>query len=480
MSTIQIANTTIKTPVIGSISQALQLAPTAPAKKNMMDAPEIRYAEECAGNKNIATADKQLYCWTGSHWHLQSDTDAMQHALEWLRLNNRQRATADTARSCIKTAILLASKLPPKPDHIVIPTESAWFTLDDQFDWWANMPSRRMGVCHQVKLNDQPFPGLYWPKEVPEDSLFGRYLTTSLPDLAVRELVQEYIGYSLSNANYQTAQFWVGAGSNGKSVLLNIVRALHEKAVAMRLDKLDGFDLTALVGASLAICDETPKGKVNQQALKSLISMGAIEINPKYRDSFTYTPMAKWIICGNHLPSIGDHSEGWWRRFQIIEWNVQVKGEDIIHDLDNKIIKNELHIVLDWALAGLQRLAKRGGFAVPERVQLAKQEAVQDSNTVASWMDMAGVQLDSSVATNKMDLYASYQEYCHDSGFPACNMSQFYKRVNAQLPGVTDTRVTLGTGSKKHRVRCVNVAMGRFDDEQAEANEQDVMADCPF
>ncbi|MFM0157748.1 DNA primase family protein [Paraburkholderia sediminicola] len=474
--------------VTEAISLALQVEQP---KKRAMEAPEIRYAEQTAKDRNIAAADNQFYCWTESYWKLQTDKDAQKHALVWLQQNNRQRATADTARSSVKTALLLAREMPPKPEGIIVPVSGAWFVMDEQFGWWVEEPKRAIGITHCIKLKDKPFPGFYQPDAVPADSLFGKYLSTSLPDKAVRELVQEYIGYTLSNINRQCSQFWVGSGSNGKSVLLNIVRALHEKAVAMRLDKLDGFDLTSLVGASLAICDETPKAKINQQALKSLISMGAIDVNPKHKDPFTYKPIAKWIMCGNHLPAIDDHSDGWWRRLHVIEWNVQLKGKDIIHDLDEQIIGKELHIVLDWALAGLSRLVERGYFDIPEPVQKAKQEAKYDSDAVASWIDAAGVAIDMTATTEKDGLFDSYREHCEQIGFPPCNQSKFFKRLKSYLPGYVETRVLVGTGKERHRARCVTLVMGQFDEEvkannepkvaePAATNEQDVMADCPF
>ncbi|PLZ00774.1 hypothetical protein CY652_19110 [Burkholderia sp. WAC0059] len=459
------------------ITQALQLMSAAP-KKPVMEAPEILYAEQCAGNQDLATDEAYLYVWNDSYWQLQTDNEAKRDALKWLQSNNRARATEQTAKSCYKTALLLTQQMPPKPDRIVVPAGKQWFVLDE-FGWSVESPDRKVGITHGIRLNARPFPGYYTPAPVPPDSLFGRYLNTSLPDLAVRELVQEYIGYTLCNMNLQCAQLWIGNGSNGKSVMLNIARALHEKAVAMRLDKLDGFDLTSIVGASLAICDETPKAKINQQALKSLISQGYIDINPKYKAAFSYKPIAKWIICGNHMPAIDDYSDGWWRRFHIINWNVQVKGKDIIHGLDQKIIRDELHIVLDWALAGLSRLVERGDFQIPDSVEQAKQEAKADSNTVTSWIWSMGVVLDADAKTTKKALYESYCEHCEQKGFPACNEAQFFKRLNGEIPGIKNERIMVREGGKKHRAYCVNLAVGRFDDEPTPP-QSDELEDDPF
>jgi putative DNA primase/helicase len=208
--------------------------------------------------------------------------------------------------------------------------------------------------------------------------------------------------------------------------------------------------------------------------------MGLIDINPKHKAAFSYKPIAKWIICGNHMPALDDYSDGWWRRLHIIEWNVQVKGKDIIHDLDERIIRDELHIVLDWALAGLSRLVERGNFEIPEAVERSKQTAKADANAVTSWVWTTGAMLDVDARTLKEDLYASYREHCEEKGFPACNDSQFFKRLKGEIPGTVEQRVIVGNGKNRRRARIVNIALGRFEDEPAAPSQPQELEDDPF
>jgi len=425
---------------------------------------EILYGEICQRDPHLASRSGKLYEWVGDHWALQDDDLNERRALRWLQGSARKRANIEAARSCVKTAASMVDPVPPKPVHLVVPVNDTWLVLT-QGQWLAQAPDRNVGVCHRV-ASERAIPlGPYTPQPVPAQSLFGRFLDRSLPDKAVQAMVQEYIGYSLTASTaMQLAQMWVGAGSNGKSVLLNIVRALHAKAVAMRLDKLDGFDLTALAGASLVTCDEMPRGGINQQALKSLISGGAVEINPKYRESFTYSPTAKWIVCGNHVPLITDHSHGWWRRFQIVEWTVQLKGCDIIANLDSLIIDHELHIVLDWALEGLSRVIARNfrEGALPAPMVKARQNAIAQTNNVQSWVEDCGVVCRPGKYTDKTALWNHYVEYCK-KGYSACNASQFYLRLAPMFPSMHEIRQVVGSGEAKRRARCVDLVVGQFD-----------------
>lgn len=429
--------------------------------------PEIRYALQCASDKFVARQETLLYCWNGNYWKVQSNDDNGRHALLWLSQYEPKRATAATAESCVKTAVMLVQPLPPKSDQIIIPVKDAWLRFTDE-NIVVVEPDPAIGISYRLAVNTVPPLGDYMPALVPHDSLFWNFLTTSLPDAAVRQLVQEYVGYTLTDdTGHQCAQLWVGSGSNGKSVMLNIVRALHERTVAMRLDKLDGFDLVALIGASLATCDETPKLKINQQALKSFISGGATQITGKYAAPVTYRSSAKWVVCANHVPAITDHSDGWWRRWHVVQWGVQFKGSQIIPNLDQKIIQHELHIVLDWALAGLQRLIERGEFVIPASVTQSLMDAKTDSNSVTSWIVNNGVALtpEDQTFTDKSSLYQNYDKYCHANGYARCNQAEFFKRVIAHFPGMKENRQTIGVGTSKTRPRRVNLTTGVFSNE---------------
>jgi putative DNA primase/helicase len=143
------------------VAQILQLMSAKKSKKPVTDAPEILYAEECSNDKDLATDDVNLYVWNDSHWQLQTDVQAKRHALEWLQLNHRTRATEPTAKSCHKTALLLTQQMPPKPDRIVVSAGDQWFVMDDEYDWCVEAPDRKVGITHGIRLNARPFPGYY-------------------------------------------------------------------------------------------------------------------------------------------------------------------------------------------------------------------------------------------------------------------------------------------------------------------------------
>jgi len=459
-------------PTVPTVPQVTAVATTKPKL-----APEAQYAYHIMADKFVASQDSLFYCWNGNFWKLQSDTENARHAFMWLAKNIPNRATGAASEACVKTAALMANPLPPKPNKTIVPVNGVWLQFNSDHTITVAKPNFRVGITHRVpaKCTSNATSGEYIPGPVPDDSLFGKFLKSSLPNEAVRKLVQSYVGYTLSSdASYQCAQLWIGPrGSNGKSTMLKIVRALHEKAVSIQLDKLDGFSLSSLIGATLVACDEAAQKKINQQAIKSLISGGATAVDRKYRDPLTYQPSAKWIVCSNHHIVISDNSDAWWRRWQIIEWNETFKGDQIIPNLDEQIIQKELHIVLDWALAGLQNLEKSGKFIIPEAVTDSIKNAKIETNSVANWIENNGVSETENVAfTSKSTLFVNYQEFCKENGFQACALNQFYQRVHAHFPDLREIRGTSGNGTGKKRARSVNLTTGVFkpEDHKEQAN----------
>lgn len=429
------------------------------------------YAEACAKDRYTACDGEVVYRWLQDHWHAQTQKESNTDALQWLDKFDRAKSTAAIAQTCVDTAVLFMKPLPALPPKTVtiVPLKHRWLFVEPDGQIHAIEPDPAVGITHRLVCDNDIPVGPYVPQPLDADSLFAKFLNSSLPDQAVQDFVQEYVGSTfIANNRFQVGTLWIGAGSNGKSLLLNVVRALHERSAAIRLDKLDGFDLESLVGASLAYCDETPKSKINQQALKSLISGGSVQINRKFLKAVNYRCTAKFIICSNHMPTATDHSDGWWRRLHIVEWNQQIKGKKIIHNLDDKIIDNELGAVLDWALLGLQRLLARGEFAVPEVMEQAKEEAIQSSNTVFSWVQDAGVALSTlpSQMVSKPDLYDRYRNHCQQNGVMPVGNAEFFKRIKTIFPTAKEDRVVLTVNGVKQRVRRIGLVLGQFDDVQ--------------
>ena len=381
------------------------------------------YATTLSASGNYAVDGGLIHTWTGSHWSVTSDDIACKQAYRWIAAAEPRDATAENAKKAVSSAKLWLPDVVKESADIVIPCMNGYVQVKDG-KVELTSPDKSLGLKHSLICEFQPDFG--------PATQFEKFLEMILPDTAVRSRVQEYIGYTLtSDARYQKAQLWLGSGANGKGVLANIVQKLHRNTAAIRLDALDGFSLSVLLGASLIYVDEVPKARINEQILKSLIAGEKIQIDRKYETPLSTHIRGKWLVLGNHLPAITDHSIGFWRRWDIIPFNVTIKESERDPLLANSIIRTEMPGVLNWALEGLLRLQKRGAFEVtlPLAMHNILSDAKRESNSVQAWFEENDIVASHSLQSTKDEIYEHYREWCSRNGMASMASPRFWQTI---------------------------------------------------
>lgn len=413
------------------------------------------YATHLITVSGMASDSALLYRWTGTNWSPVDEAESEREAYHWLVAQNPAWASAENARKAFRAACLFATAVPPLTQQVVIPTRSGYVHLDGT-ELVLQPADPSLGLTHCLSCSFEP------AGEQP--ARFISFLTQVLPDAEVRARVQEYIGYTLlADARYQRAQFWIGEGANGKGVLANIVQALHGRIAAIALDQLAGFHLSVLVGASLIYVDEVPRRPIDEQRLKSMIAGELIVVDRKYRDLVSVHVRGKWLVLGNSLPAITDHSTGFWRRWDIVPFSVTIPERKRDPMLAETIIKEELSGVLNWALEGLQRLQKRGCFdpVMPNAMTAMLHEAKADTNSVITWLDDVGVELQTCCATPKDKVFDDYRLWCLANAMREVNVVQFWKRMREHIKELDETRTRIdGIQRRMCNVRLGNVKLG--------------------
>ena len=445
-----------------------------PRKKQSDDRSiELVYGQIVGKNPNYATRAGALYLWNKSHYELvkHDDDNGEKAVLAWLANLYPNRATPTVAKECFKTARMMARPLPTLPeDRIVIPLKNAYLELRQNGTISRTEPDRALGITYVLNADLPGAGSTYTPASPPPNSLLLKYLASSLPDPEVRDYLQELAGDTLiPGIRYQVATLLKGRGRNGKLIYTRLLTALHQKTAPMRLNRLDGFALTPLIGASLAIVDEVPKAGIDEQGFKTLVSGEEVTIDIKHRDPLRYRPQAKWVISTNNDQKVADNSDGFWRRLVIIPFDHQIPESQVIPCLDEKIIKAELVHFLDWCLIGLQRLLARGALPpLPLALQKSKQEAVEASNNVVAWLAENTLRATKEPVTPKDTIYDHYAGWCDRQRLYSLSAGQFWKALRPHFPGVTQEAQMRVAGK---RARCVPLVL---DDSLPESDE------CPF
>jgi P4 family phage/plasmid primase-like protien len=227
------------------------------------------------------------------------------------------------------------------------------------------------GVLHDEELvpYDPKFkvafslPVFYDPAaECPQ---WEKFLLEVLPAVGDRETIREMFGHCLITHIYgpQKAYVLLGEGANGKSTMLEVLRALlgPENTAAVSLHDLERSQwYTAELDGKLAdICADLPIRLLEDQAMfKKLTGGDTINAQRKFEKPFQFVNRARLIFACNSLPSGWDtDSLSWKRRWVVVKFQYVIpeeKREGFDHIV--KRLSQELPGIFNWALQGNIRL----------------------------------------------------------------------------------------------------------------------------
>lgn len=204
-------------------------------------------------------------------------------------------------------------------------------------------------------------------------------------------LICEMLGYSLlQSCRYEKFIILTGGGSNGKSVLLEVLRALVGAGQCAAVDptKLGSpFQRAHLRGKLANIVPELPAGGMLADAeVKALVSGDLMTAEFKGRDAFDFVPFATLWAGTNHLPHTRDLSHGMARRALIVPFNRTFGDDDREIGLADRL-KAELPGILAKALRALAQVFERGRFTEPASCRDALKAWRLSSDQVAQFVE---------------------------------------------------------------------------------------------
>ncbi|MHB9023969.1 MAG: phage/plasmid primase, P4 family [Armatimonadota bacterium] len=178
--------------------------------------------------------------------------------------------------------------------------------------------------------------------------------------------LQRLAGYLLTGDTQEQAVFFlVGKGANGKSVLVETLRAMlgdyaKDTPFSTFLERREAntADLASLMGARLVTASEGESGQsFNESLLKRLTGGDTITCRFLYRGFFHYTPTYKVLFATNEVPRIQSQNIAMRRRVKLLPFRqtfyAPEDGKEPLRDdrLRDKL-REELPGILAWALRG--------------------------------------------------------------------------------------------------------------------------------
>ena len=250
------------------------------------------------------------------------------------------------------------------------------------------------------------------------------------------KLIQEFIGYCLIPDTRMHKFLWmVGAGGNGKSLILAVLNSLvgKENISFAQIERLqDKFVRAELQGKLVNISSEmSAQATISDGYLKQIVAGDIIEAERKFQPPFSFKPYARLIAATNLLPRLLDHSEGFFRRAIVLRLNRQFKESEQDKQREQKLLV-ELPGILNWSVTGLQNLLQRTHFLIPPS-SLSELEGYRvNSDPVRQFADEL-----LQPSTNKTDwaasgeLYNAYKEWSQTNGYRTLASNQFAERLSS-------------------------------------------------
>jgi putative DNA primase/helicase len=222
-----------------------------------------------------------------------------------------------------------------------------------------------------------------------------KFLTEILPDKAVRDFVLRWFGYCLTgDVSERMFVVFLGGGSNGKSVLINVIESVMGPYTTVAASTLltsrdkdnHPTELADLFGVRLATTSEVKKGSVfDEEKLKRLTGGDIIKARRMHEDYWQFAPTFKLAILANHKPRVKDATSSFWDRVAIVPFEVRFTGKKINRKLTAQL-KEEREGILAQLVAACTQW-RSVGLSPPPAVTAATAEYKDEEDIAGRFLN---------------------------------------------------------------------------------------------
>lgn len=204
----------------------------------------------------------------------------------------------------------------------------------------------------------------------------------------------------------------IGCGRNGKSKFLGLVNRFvgKDNICSTELDSLinSRFESYKLYKKLVCTMGETNFGIISKTSmLKKLTGQDLIGFEFKNKPPFDDHNYAKIIISSNSLPTSEDTSEGFYRRWMILDFpNTFPEGKDILQ----QVPEVEFEALARQVIQLLPELLENGKFDNQGTIEERRHKYIMSSNPLSHFIKIACVrELDAFMRYG--ELYTMYSQY---------------------------------------------------------------------
>ena len=341
----------------------------------------------------------------------------------------------------------IAEILGQRPEILRSKETHRWNVKPDQLvlaNGVLDLKTRKLGAFSKELLATVRSPVRYY--ENASCPIWEIFLEQVVPNPEDRLRLQEWVGYLLwYECKLEKLLLLYGSGRNGKSTFIEIISDLFAQEEVSAIDpSLFSEDkyLARLEHMRINKVTDIRTDKTTSERLKQIVSGEKIEARRLHQNPFSFVPRVKLLLSANGLPQTHDRSDGYYRRYDVLKFEVQIPEDQVDRNLKQKL-RGELPGILNWAVNGLARLQENNWKMTEAPGFRAGMASLREyTDVVKGFLEenyelVGGIILDSSGKFQKenndyvewRDLMENYQLYCASNNFQRLNGKKFEQEL---------------------------------------------------
>ena len=250
---------------------------------------------------------------------------------------------------------------------------------------------------------------------------FKEFLESILHDEDDRSQVMELFAEALlrNKPNLEKVTMFEGEGHNGKSTLLRTISEVFGEDVIAHVSihrlVYDRFSGSALEGKLLNIYADIGSGELKGNGIgdfKSFVTGEGVSVEKKNKPMYTLHNFSKMFFSCNRLPEVMEDTDAIYRRFVIIKFVQQFKGDkNNVNLLEQLTTEEEKSGILNILIEKARKIIKTGRLTRELSTSEMRKMWKEKADPVERFLGMY-TERGADYVVPKKSLYQAYANFC--------------------------------------------------------------------
>lgn len=287
-----------------------------------------------------------------------------------------------------------------------------------------NMLTGELSEHSPMFIDTQRVPTVFNP-EARSDAVDEVLNNVFQGDAELIDLFFQVCGSCLIRDNHLFARsfFFVGEGSNGKSTVLRMMRAMlgNKNICCVKPSEMVGnsFNLANLEHKLANIVEELSSADVDDtDVYKQVVAGDVISANRKFKEAVLFNPYSTCVFAMNEVPNFKDKSLGMKRRYECIPFNANFEKlkrehpESFDPSISDRITSEEAKsYLLNMSVDAFIIAYHNKDYSVPQSCKDLKEQILADYNPVIQWLSEEQYTAEELTKHSINSLYESFRYY---------------------------------------------------------------------